>query len=361
MIYVKHRHHTKIIMNIKTSGLYAGNLSPDANEADLTELFSGVGTVQSVEIITNQNIPESMGRAFYIEMQSCSEASRAITELHDKEYMGGLKLIVKEYVKGNCNTGDCVPIPANHMQITIHSRGVQLGPFPVDQVKQLLQSGGVAFQDMGWAPGMSEWRPLSEFAELQSVLGFVPPPMSPPPFHPPAYASCKTEPLAIWSFVLGIFSILGYVIGGFLAGIPAVICGHLGRNKIRANPTLKGAGMARAGLIAGYLSMIFVLVGIVFSITNIEQSDTQRASSRNAQNVASVAAAARAAGYTTKWTSVPDAIRDISAGINITNNAQVIGPFRVDGLPTDTASMIETCKNLKLDGDNLVYSPTQSP
>jgi GYF domain 2 len=67
------------------------------------------------------------------------------------------------------------------MQITIHSRGVQIGPLPVEQVNQLLQSGGVTFQDMGWTPGMPDWRPLSEFAELQSAQGSVlpPPPTSP--------------------------------------------------------------------------------------------------------------------------------------------------------------------------------------
>jgi Domain of unknown function (DUF4190)/GYF domain 2 len=153
----------------------------------------------------------------------------------------------------------------NHMQINIHSRGVQLGPFPIEQVNQLLRSGGVTFQDMGWAPGMPEWKPLSEFAELQSARDSVPPPpANPPPFHPPASALSKTETLAIWSLVLGISSFLGPML---LTAIPAIICGHLGRSRIKKDLTLKGSGMAMSGLILGYLMICLIVAAI--AIPNI--------------------------------------------------------------------------------------------
>jgi len=87
--------------------------------------------------------------------------------------------------------------------------------------------------------------------------------MGVPPLAP---AQAATEPLAIWSLVLGIISIVGCAVGGSLAGIPAVICGHFGRSKIRKNPSLRGAGMALAGLITGYLAIAAIPVAIAVAI-----------------------------------------------------------------------------------------------
>lgn len=68
----------------------------------------------------------------------------------------------------------------------------------------------------------------------------------------------KTPPLAIWSLVLGILSLLCM---GPLAAIPAVICGHkaLGRIKQAAGAP-PGHGMALAGLILGYVSIGLMIV-----------------------------------------------------------------------------------------------------
>ena len=140
------------------------------------------------------------------------------------------------------------------MQITIHSKGVQQGPFPVEQVKQLLQSGRVAPSDLGWSPGMAEWKPLSSFSNLESPAAHLPPPIS--GYESPALAVKKNEPLSIWALVLGIISLVGCSVGGFLVGIPAVICGHVGLSRIKRNPYLGGHGMAIAGLITGYLGIL---------------------------------------------------------------------------------------------------------
>jgi RNA recognition motif-containing protein len=79
-------------IEVTTPRLYIGNLSYDAAESDLFELFSGVGTVANVEIITNKHTQRSKGFGF-VQMNSITEAKRAVDELHDKEYMGR-KLVV---------------------------------------------------------------------------------------------------------------------------------------------------------------------------------------------------------------------------------------------------------------------------
>ena len=79
-------------IEVTTPRLYIGNLSYDAAESDLLELFSGVGTVAHVEVISNKHTQRSKGFGF-IQMNSVSEAKRAVEELHDKDYMGR-KLVV---------------------------------------------------------------------------------------------------------------------------------------------------------------------------------------------------------------------------------------------------------------------------
>ena len=73
-------------------------------------------------------------------------------------------------------------------------------------------------------------------------------------------------PLAIWALILGIASL------GFCClplAIPAIICGHLARSRIEQTPeAASGSGMAMAGLIMGYVSVVaFVLACILGVIT----------------------------------------------------------------------------------------------
>lgn len=79
-------------VEVTTPRVYVGNLSFDATESDLVELFSGVGIVQNAEIVSNRQTQRSKGFGF-VQLQTIEEAQRAVTELHDKEYMGR-KLVV---------------------------------------------------------------------------------------------------------------------------------------------------------------------------------------------------------------------------------------------------------------------------
>ncbi len=80
-------------------------------------------------------------------------------------------------------------------------------------------------------------------------------------------AAVKTSALAIWSLVLGILGLLCF---SFLTGIPAIICGHIGRTKIRqSNGTLGGDGLALAGLILGYAGTIISTIAIAGIIAAI--------------------------------------------------------------------------------------------
>jgi len=79
-------------IEVTSPRLYVGNLSFDATESDLFELFNGVGHVQNAEVVSYRHNQRSKGFAF-VSMQTIDEAKRAVEELHDKEFLGR-KLVV---------------------------------------------------------------------------------------------------------------------------------------------------------------------------------------------------------------------------------------------------------------------------
>jgi DNA-directed RNA polymerase subunit RPC12/RpoP len=84
--------------------------------------------------------------------------------------------------------------------------------------------------------------------------------VTPPAGQPgPVPRTCGT---AIWSFVL---SLVAFFCLGPLAGIPAIICGHVAKGNIdRSQGMLTGRGLAIAGLIIGYVATAGWLLYIIF-------------------------------------------------------------------------------------------------
>jgi cold-inducible RNA-binding protein len=67
--------------------LFVGNLPFQATTADLEELFSQVGTVVSVNLITDKFSGQSRGFGF-VEMTDAQAAQQAITRFHGSELQG---------------------------------------------------------------------------------------------------------------------------------------------------------------------------------------------------------------------------------------------------------------------------------
>lgn len=87
--------------------------------------------------------------------------------------------------------------------------------------------------------------------------------MSQPPGYEPRTPMPKRETpgIAIASLVCGILS---WVCVGLLAAIPAVITGHMALGRIkRSAGALAGRGLAIAGLILGYTSIVAMIAAIV--------------------------------------------------------------------------------------------------
>jgi type II secretory pathway pseudopilin PulG len=110
-------------------------------------------------------------------------------------------------------------------------------------------------------------------------------PQYPPQAQPyRQYQPPKTDGGAIASMVLGIASIALCL--SFLAGIPAIIVGHISLSRIKKSMgRLKGEGMALAGLILGYISLPFILIIAAIAIPNVLRA---RISANEAQAASTV-------------------------------------------------------------------------
>jgi cold-inducible RNA-binding protein len=74
--------------------LYVGNLPYEIGEAELQELFSRVGPVDSVNVMRDQATGRPRGFAF-VEMSTEEDAQTAIQNLNDSQ-VGGRNLTVNE-------------------------------------------------------------------------------------------------------------------------------------------------------------------------------------------------------------------------------------------------------------------------
>ena len=110
----------------------------------------------------------------------------------------------------------------------------------------------------------------------------------------------QTDGKALGSLVLGILSLVGLWL---LAGIPAVILGHLAKSNIRKSMgRLTGDGLATAGLIMGYLSVItlpVVLIIAAIAIPNLllARMDTNESTAASSLRVINSAQATYASTY----------------------------------------------------------------
>jgi len=143
--------------------------------------------------------------------------------------------------------------------IHVNRGATSLGVFSEEEVREGMRTGRFVPSDIGWREGMASWQPLSQFREFAGPEPPVPPLQA--GAAPTSESAVRTEPLAIWSFVL---SLLGLVCCGFVLCIPGVICGHLALSKLQKAPQLQGKSLATAGLIIGYVAIAFWVVYVVF-------------------------------------------------------------------------------------------------
>ena len=164
--------------------------------------------------------------------------------------------------------------------------GSQQGPVDTEALKAMLARGEVSPSDLIWRDGMNDWTPAGRVAEI-ATAATASPSLDAAPYTPPAPASYSaptpyaapsspyapgqlppSQGLAVASMCCGIGSIIlsccvPYI--SIFAAIAAVILGHKANAKIRAKQAI-GEGMAKAGLITGYIGLVTSLLMLVYTI-----------------------------------------------------------------------------------------------
>jgi hypothetical protein len=141
----------------------------------------------------------------------------------------------------------------------IGADGKQYGPISLGQMQQWIKEGRINAKSRVQAAGSADWKTAADFPEFGfGTAGGAPGPGPMVPPLPAGQPAAQQSGLAITSLVLGILSLVCF---GFLAGIPAIICGHIARARARRFPVVYGgAGLALAGLIMGYVGLVMTLV-----------------------------------------------------------------------------------------------------
>lgn len=69
------------------SKIYVGNLSYETENSDLENLFANAGTVLTANVIKDRHTGQARGFGF-VEMENLDMAEEAISNFHDKDFMG---------------------------------------------------------------------------------------------------------------------------------------------------------------------------------------------------------------------------------------------------------------------------------
>lgn len=169
--------------------------------------------------------------------------------------------------------------------------GTQQGPLPTEDMKSRIAMEEISPTDLAWCEGMADWMPVGTIAALKveappARVDMLPSPgaprgdastPTPEPYRPPAAAPAPglspvvpgqqpSQGLAIASMVCGILGILSCCAFPFnlLLILPAIVLGHVALSKAKSDPARSGGkGMAKAGLITGYIGLVFSLISLV--------------------------------------------------------------------------------------------------
>lgn len=162
--------------------------------------------------------------------------------------------------------------------------GHQNGPLPTEDMIDRIAMGEIAQSDLAWCEGMGDWLPVAQIPQLKveapvraetpaasassvPVSPYQAPAAAPAPVsHPMMPGQPVSQGLSIASLVCGILAIITCCFWpfGIVFIIAAVVLGHVALGKIKADPArFGGKGMAKAGLITGYVGLLFFIISSV--------------------------------------------------------------------------------------------------
>jgi hypothetical protein len=145
----------------------------------------------------------------------------------------------------------------------------------------------------------------------------------------PAWGAKAAPPPPKKTSLLAIAALVCSLLGG-IGAIPGIICGHLARTRIARDRSLKGAGLALAGLIISYLSLALIIGWYGFGAPYLKKMADQKAAQEaeakrqadeqaKAAKAAEIAAAKKRAGWNLDLSVADFPDRDASGKIHSVN------------------------------------------
>ncbi len=146
------------------------------------------------------------------------------------------------------------------MYLILGADGKQYGPVSLDQLRLWLAQGRIHAGTSVQRAGSTDWVPASQHPDLIPLFSGVL--RDKGQGAPPVLTAKVPRPrqgLAVLSFVLGICAFALCL--SAISGLPAILLGHLARGRARRQPErFGGAGYAMAGIVLGYVSIVFSIV-----------------------------------------------------------------------------------------------------
>jgi hypothetical protein len=137
------------------------------------------------------------------------------------------------------------------MDYTIQRQNEQFGPYTLDQVRGMSQSGQLLPTDLAWPQGAAAPMTvvdLLQAAQGDSTGGVIP---------------YKNGP-ALTSYYLAVASLIPCL--GLLTGVPAFFLGLRGLKRVKAEPWVRGTAHAWIGVIGGGSMALLNLLGILWIV-----------------------------------------------------------------------------------------------
>lgn len=140
------------------------------------------------------------------------------------------------------------------MNITIARGSEQFGPYTLEEVQGYLASGHLAYSDLYWTEGMSEWRPLSEYFQVAAPLA------APVPADISPRITYTKDPTSLTRFVIIMLWVsLGFEVLSILSDMAQMSLLNRPFNQDEGT-----ANDARQGFIGiGYM-IVFIVTGVAF-------------------------------------------------------------------------------------------------
>lgn len=170
--------------------------------------------------------------------------------------------------------------------------GNSKGPVPESTLRNMIVSGELSPDTLVWCDGMKDWQPVSTIPHLYQLYETeagaetlsctiddagssitsspdddeIERSFTSKPIQQPTLRSAPDKTMAVVSLVTGIL--------GFMCCLPlaivAVVTGHMALARIKKDPEhYEGHGMAMAGLILGYIGLVFGLLYWVGTFASI--------------------------------------------------------------------------------------------